>query len=293
MAIKYLTSLDLQTNQVTNVGAPTLSTDAATKGYVDSVAQGLDIKASVKAASSANVTSLSGTGGTVGGVVLSADDRVLLKDQSTASENGIYVVKSGSWVRATDADGANLTLGAFTFVEGGTNGGKGYVLSSANTWTQFSESTVLSAGTGITVSGQTISINTAWTGQTAITTLGTISTGTWNGSTIGVAHGGTGATSLTGYVKADGTNAMTASTTIPAQDVSGRKLAHTIPSGTAAGAYDISTLTLDSALRAEAIVQIRDNSNNLVYGDVTVSADKVTVTLGAQTTEAYKVSIFV
>jgi hypothetical protein len=75
--------------------------------------------------------------------------------------------------------------------------------------------------------------------------------------------------------------------------VTGRKLPHTIPSGTPAGAYTISTTSLAETLRGEAIVQIRDNSNKLVFADVAVNANDVTVTLGAATTEAYKVSIFV
>jgi len=67
----------------------------------------------------------------------------------------------------------------------------------------------------------TVDIASTYVGQASITTLGTITSGTWNGSTIGVAHGGTGATTLTGYVKGDGTNAMTASSTIPVADVTG------------------------------------------------------------------------
>lgn len=292
MAIKFLTDLNLNGNTVTGLKEPALASDAATKQYVDAVAQGLDVKASVKAATTGNIT-LSGTQ-TIDGVSLSADNRVLVKDQSEASENGIYVVKSGAWTRATDATGANLTEGAFTFVEDGTvNQGRGYVYAAANTWTQFSKATEIVAGTGIHVEGTTVSISSSYTGQNTINTLGTVTTGTWNGSTIDVARGGTGATTLTGYVKGNGTSALTASSSIPAVDVTGRKLAHTIPSGTPAGAYDIATTSLNDTLRAEAVVQIRDNSNNLVFADVNVGADKVTITLGALTTENYKVSIFV
>ena len=292
MAVKFLTELNLQNNKVTLLGTPTLATDAATKGYVDSVAQGLDVKASVKAATTANIT-LSGTQ-TIDSVTLVANDRVLVKNQTVPSGNGIYLVKAGAWTKATDADGSNLTEGAFTFVEdGAVNQGRGYVYSATDVWTQFSKATEITAGTGISVDGQTVSISSTYTGQNTITTLGTITAGTWNGSTIDVARGGTGAATLTGYVKGNGTSAMTASAFVPAEEVSGRKLAHTIPSGTLAGAYDISTETLNSTIRAEAIVQIRDNSNNIVYADVNVGSNKVTVTLNATTSEVYKVSIFV
>lgn len=286
MAIEFHNNLNLNGNQVTGLGAPANNTDAATKQYVDSVASGLDVKASVKAASIGNLT-LSGTQ-TVDGVALSADDRVLVKNQTTASENGIYVVKSGSWTPAIDVTGGNLTFGAFTFVEGGTvNKGDGYVYSDTNTWTQFSESTVLSAGTGITVSGQTISINTAWVGQSAITTLGTISTGTWQGSVIGVQYGGTGASTLTGYVKGDGTNALTASATIPAKDIAGRKLIGTITCATGDNTYTIDTTSLDAGLRAEAIVQLRSVANQIVFADVTVGENAVSVSVKNNTAGAF------
>ena len=292
MAIKFLANLNLNNNTVTGLKEPALASDAATKQYVDSVAQGLDIKASVKAATVGNIT-LSGTQ-TIDDVAVVANNRVLVKNQTDASENGIYEVKEGAWVRATDATGTNLTEGAFTFVEDGTvNQGRGYVYAAANTWTQFSKATEITAGTGINVTGTTVSIDSTYTGQSSITTLGTVTTGTWNGSTIDVARGGTGATTLTGYVKGNGTSALTGASSIPAVDVTGRKLPHTIPSGTPAGAYTISTTSLAETLRGEAIVQIRDNSNNLVFADVAVNANDVTVTLGAATTEAYKVSIFV
>lgn len=276
MAIEFHNNLSLNGNQVTGLGTPTQNTDAATKQYVDGVAQGLDIKASVKAASTGNLT-LSGTQ-TVDGIALSAGDRVLVKNQSDASENGIYVVSGSAWTRSADAAGSNLTLGSFTFVESGSvNKGRGYVYSDANAWTQFSESTSITAGTGITVNGQQISIDTTWAGQTAITTLGTISTGIWNGSTIGVAYGGTGATTLTGYVKGSGTSALTASATIPVTDISGRALNGTITVATGTNSYSIDTSTLDATLRANAVVQLRNASNQIVFADVTVGASAVSV----------------
>ena len=122
------------------------TTDAATKGYVDSVKQALDIKDSVRVATTANLTATaSGTGAgktltnsgtqaaiTIDSIVLSSGDRVLVKDQTTAANNGIYTVTtvgtaSTNWVltRATDADNSpsgEVTPGMFTFVEEGKIG---------------------------------------------------------------------------------------------------------------------------------------------------------------------------
>lgn len=154
-------------NRITAVGTPSAGTDAANKDYVDGVAQGLDIKPSVRAATTANIT-LSGTQ-TIDGVALSAGDRVLVKDQTTGSENGIYVVASGAWTRASDADtSAEVNAGMFTFVEEGTtNGDTGWVLSTNNTitlgttalvFTRFSSAADITAGAGLTKTGTTVDV---------------------------------------------------------------------------------------------------------------------------------------
>ena len=88
---------------------PTADAHFATKGYVDGVAQGLDIKEAVKVATTGNIT-LSGTQ-TIDSVAVSADQRVLVKNQSTASQNGIYLCKAGSWTRTDDlATGADASV---------------------------------------------------------------------------------------------------------------------------------------------------------------------------------------
>lgn len=128
------TTGDSMAGPLSLAGAPTLDSHAATKAYVDSavtgIASGLDFKTSVKAATTSNIT-LS-TQQTVDGVSLVAGDRVLVKNQTTAADNGIYIVASGSWSRASDFDGnpnGEVTTGAYTYVEGGTiNAGSGYVL---------------------------------------------------------------------------------------------------------------------------------------------------------------------
>lgn len=158
--------------KLTNLAAPTADGDAANKGYVDSVAQGLDVKASVVAATTANIT-LSGTQ-TIDGVAVVAGNRVLVKSQSTASQNGIYVVASGAWTRSTDADIWNELVSAFVFVERGTTqADTGWVCTvdaggtlgtTAITWAQFSGAGTYTAGTGLTLSGGEFRItNTAVT----------------------------------------------------------------------------------------------------------------------------------
>ena len=87
---------------ITGLSSPTNDSDAATKGYVDGLVQGIDAKASVVAATTANIT-LSGAQ-TIDGVSVVAGNRVLVKDQSTSSANGIYVAAVGAWARSTDAD---------------------------------------------------------------------------------------------------------------------------------------------------------------------------------------------
>lgn len=158
--------------KITNVAEPTLSTDAATKNYVDSVAQGLDVKASVLVSTTANIT-LSGTQ-TIDGVAVAVGDRVLVKNQSTASGNGIYVAAAGAWTRATDADTWAKLVSAFVFVEKGTVGADtgwvstidsgGTLGSTAVTFSQFSGAGTYTAGTGLTLTGTQFSItNTAVT----------------------------------------------------------------------------------------------------------------------------------
>ena len=121
-------AVDFNSQRITGVSDPTGAQDAATKSYVDAVKTGLDVKDSVKVATTGNIT-LSGTQ-TIDGVSVAADERVLVKNQTDASENGIYDCKSGSWARSSDFDSnTEVTSGAFTFVEQGTvNADAGFVL---------------------------------------------------------------------------------------------------------------------------------------------------------------------
>jgi hypothetical protein len=216
-------AIAMGTNKITGLGTPTADTDAATKAYVDAHSSGLDIKESVRAATTANIT-LSGAQ-TIDGVSVVAGDRVLVKNQSTGSENGIYVASASGWSRADDANSnAEVTAGMFTFVaEGTVNADSGWVLTTNDTITlgttalafaQFSGAGQITAGAGLTKNGNTldavgtadritvnadsIDIASTYAGQNTITTVGTIATGTWNGTAIAIANGGTGATTAAG-----------------------------------------------------------------------------------------------
>jgi hypothetical protein len=187
-------AVSANSQKITNLATPTLDTDAANKAYVDAARSGLDVKASVRVASTANVTvTYTATGGTstrgqitaapntLDGVSLAANDRILLKDQTTGAQNGIWVVSTvgtganGVWDRATDFDtDAEVTAGAFTFVaEGTTNADTGWVLTTNDTITiggasgtalafaQFSGAGQLTAGAGLTKTGNTLDVGTA------------------------------------------------------------------------------------------------------------------------------------
>ena len=186
-------TVDFGANRLANIGTPTQATDATTKAYVDSVKQALDIKESCRVATEAAISGTynNGTGGvgatltygsngaiTVDGQALILNDRVLVKNQSTATQNGVYFVStvgSGSvaavLTRALDADSsADVTGGLFTFVEeGSTNADAGFVLSNvtgsaslgtdALAFTQFSGAGQVTAGAGLGKSGNTLSVN--------------------------------------------------------------------------------------------------------------------------------------
>ena len=115
-----LTSIATSTGTIST--SPSSNTDIANKAYVDSVAQGLNVKQAVLYGTTANI-SLSGLATQVGGEwtsALTAGDRILVKSQTTQADNGIYVAAAGSWTRATDADTWNELVSAFTFVEQGS-----------------------------------------------------------------------------------------------------------------------------------------------------------------------------
>lgn len=162
LALKIATSvLDTDVTLAANSDAK-IPSQKAIKTYVDAIAQGLDIKGSVRVATTANIT-LSGTQ-TIDGVAVIAGDRVLVKDQTLGANNGIYVVAAGAWARSTDADSsAKVTAGMFTFASEGTvNGDNGFALTTNDpivlattvlAFTQVSGAGQIIAGNALTKTG--------------------------------------------------------------------------------------------------------------------------------------------
>lgn len=215
-------NINVSLSKIVDLADPTADGDAANKRYVDGVAQGLDVKESVKVATTSDIT-LSGAQ-TVDGIAVSTGQRILVKNQLTQSENGIYIANTaGVWSRSADANVWDELVSAFVFVEeGASNSDNGYVCTvnsggtlgvTAVTWDQFSGAGQITAGDGLSKTGNTLDVNVdsraagtkttaivsdevridaGWTGQTSLTTLGTIVTGTWNANIIGLAYGGTG-----------------------------------------------------------------------------------------------------
>jgi hypothetical protein len=207
---------------------PTNSTDAASKAYVDSLVQGLDPKASVRAATTASGTLASSfaNGSVIDGVTLVTGDRILLKNQAAPAENGIYTVNaSGAPTRANDMSIWGEVPGAFVFVEEGTTlADTGWVCTSnvggtlnttAITFVQFSGAGTYTAGTGLTLTGTTFSITSPV--ATGIGGTGLSSIGTSN-QVLGVNNGGTAleyktVTAGTAISVAHGANAITINNT--------------------------------------------------------------------------------
>jgi len=202
-------AVSFSSQKITNLADPTADADAANKGYVDGVAQGLDIKDSCTAATTANITisSALNNGDTLDGVTLSTNDRVLVKNQSTASQNGIYKV-GASPARVDDLAAGVDAAGAFTFVEQGTvNGDNAFVCSSDKgsavvgtnnlTFVQFSGAGQVIAGNGIDKSGNTLSVDLKSNGGLVIesTEIAVDLAASSITGTLAVSDGGTGSTS--------------------------------------------------------------------------------------------------
>ncbi len=202
-------SVSLNSQTITNVADPVNTQDAATKGFVEATSQGLDVKDSCVACTTANITisTALNNGDTLDGVTLADGNRVLVKDQSTASQNGIYVVGS-SPARAADLAAGADAAGFFTFVEQGTvNADNGFVCTSNKgsavvgtnnlTIAQFSGAGQIIVGDGMDKSGNTISVDLKANGGLVIesTEIAVKLDASSITGTLAISDGGTGATS--------------------------------------------------------------------------------------------------
>jgi|GEM_PF-3083857 len=212
--------INFNSHKITSLANPSSAQDAATKYYVDSTVQGLQVKQTATVATTgalASYTYNNGTSGvgatitysatgaiTIDGHVLALGDTVLVKNEATSANNGLYCVTTAGatgvalvLTRATDMDQPAEFSGAFLPVGnvGTTNANSLWLCNPSGTvtvgttaipFTQLNGATDLIAGTGVSISGNTIAISNSYTGQTSITTLGTITTGTWGtGAIIG------------------------------------------------------------------------------------------------------------
>jgi len=191
-------AIAMGTNKITGLGTPTDSADAATKAYVDSVSEGLHIHEAAIAATTANVNLANAleNGDVLDGITLATGNRVLVKNQTIPSENGIYVVQaSGQPTRATDFDTAQeVDGGDFVFVYSGTvNASTGWVQTNkpatigtdAISFTQFSGAGTFLAGNGLTLTGNTFTIDTTIT-QTRVADVTDTEIGYLNGVTSAI-----------------------------------------------------------------------------------------------------------
>ncbi len=213
-------AVSLNSQKITGLADPTADADAANKGYVDGVAQGLDVKDSVVATTTANGTlsSAFANGQSIDGVTLQTGDRILIKNQSTASQNGIYNVQaSGAPSRTTDMGTGSNAAGAFVFVEQGTvNAENGFTCTSDTgsavvgtnnlTFAQFSGAGQIIAGDGIDKSGNTLNVDLKANGglQIQSTELALKLDASSITGTLAIGDGGTGATTATAALTALG-----------------------------------------------------------------------------------------
>jgi hypothetical protein len=222
----------LNGQKISNLATPTTGTDAANKTYVDAVAQGLAQKPTAQVATTGALpanTYANGTSGvgatltatanaalTVDGYAVATGDRVLVKDEATGANNGLYVVTQPGTgatpyilTRDPEMDAAAEFAGAFIPVEDAgtananslwlcTNTAAPVVGTTALVFTQLNKGTDLAAGTGISITGNSVAISAAYAGQASIVTVGTLTTGVWQGTAVDVGFGGTGSGTAAG-----------------------------------------------------------------------------------------------
>jgi hypothetical protein len=324
----------MNSNRLINVATPIASTDAATKGYVDTSIQGISVKTAVRAA-----TTVSGTlatsfanGQVIDGITLVTGDRILIKDQVSPIENGIYVVNlSGTPTRASDFAVGLPASGVFVFVTQGTaNGDNGYIVTTdppnniigthGIVFAQFSGAGQIIAGTGLTKSGNTLSVNATLGHVTQIGTLtsfgvsGVSNLGVTNAanitasgtlgvtgtSTLGVVNSGN--TAITGTLSVSGTSTLAAAnaTNITASGtlgVTGTSTLGVVNSGNTSitGTLNVSGVSTVSTLTSANTTASTSNNTGVITlaGGIGISntTDATSITNGGTFTTAGGVAI--
>jgi hypothetical protein len=234
----------------TVIAAPTGATDLVNKQYVDYYAAGLSWKAPVTVASMANIPTLSGLL-TVDTVTLVAGETVLVKNQTNAADNGIYVVASGAWTRSVGADVWEEFIGAIVFVIEGTQTGSAWFCTAqpggtlgvtALNWSNFSVASTYTAGTGLTLVGT----------QFSITPVGTAGTyGSASSVPVFVTNASGQVTSVTNTAIAIANTAVSGLGTMSTQNantvaITGGTLDAVTIGGTTAGAITGTTITANT-----------------------------------------------
>jgi hypothetical protein len=293
--------ISMGSNKITGLGTPTDASDAATKGYVDSTAIGLDVKLSVRVATTANIdlTTDLENGDILDGVTLATGNRVLVKNQTNETQNGIYVVAaSGVASRSEDANSdAEVTAGLFTFVEEGTvNGNTGFVLTSDNpitlgstnlVFSQFSGVGTFTAGAGLTLTGTAFSVDVTPSAGNAslINTGGAVEVKVNTNDGLEVTENGLGINNGTGLTFASGALVFDTS-----NGYGVRKLAFSVGDGTltsivvnhALGTRDVTVHIYDNAspyAQVEADVEHTDTNNITVKFAVAPTSNQYRVVI--------------
>lgn len=272
--------------RITNALDAVSAQDYVTLAQLNAISVGLDVHPSVRAASTVNLV-LSGTQ-TVDGVALVVGDRVLVKNQSTGANNGIYVVAAGAWTRALDADTSpEVTGGMFTFVEEGTGtADTGWLLTTDNpitlgttalVFTQFSGAGSYTAGSGLTLTGTTFSVNTDGI-TTGIVSGNVIVRSTATADQILKSSGTAGTAAVWGSINLAAAAAVGTSILPVANGGTGATLAATGGAGqvvrqsSVGGAFTVSALTAAEIGSGAALTKVDDTNVTLTLGGTPASA---------------------
>ena len=329
---KMYANLNVANTILLNLGDPTSAQDVANKRYVDSVAQGLDIKESVRVATIEEI-SLSGTP-PIDSISVAIGDRVLVKNQTDAIVNGVYIVAAGVWTRAVDYAASSYAAGTFMFIEeGATQSDSGWVCTSDKgsdvvatnglSYSQFSGAGTFEAGNGLQKIGSIISVRLP--GSDALTASPTGLSVNTNGSSIGINGSNNLYVPLSGITASEvGINAviagkLDASVAGDGLSISAGALKVNAGSGVAIvsnalqvdidGSYGIrkfvdtttvtganNVFTITHGLGVDNVqVEVRDSASSaIVYPNIAiVSANQVQITLGSNAgSNAYIVIVF-